>query len=223
MKKITVFLFPLLFLFSCVSTDTQTKPKKDTSQVMNVTLPAFLKLDEYYFEREDNSYNFTNKSYTREDLDSLEPKVISNLGTTDFFAGTINDVISVLGKPSRVVIYKVFSNEHLNLYYNNIDFYVGTSGINVKEIRMENPDTRFSYMNELTFGSSPDDVAKTLGQPKEIVNGRKNGWVDMTLYMDIDGQAGRGYISYHKSGVRFFFWDNKVSAIYLYRPNFPVP
>jgi hypothetical protein len=207
-------LLPWLFLFSGCSTD--------TPQDINVTLPAFLTLDEYFFERQDNWYYFTNKSYTREDLVSLEADAVSHIGTTDFFSMTINDVISLLGKPSKVVICKINSSEHLMLYYYNVNFYIGISGVNVKEIRLENLVTPYSYQSDLTFGSSPAAVTGKMGSPLATVTGQMNSWNDMTLYLDIEGQAGKGYISYHAAGVRFFFLENKIIAIYLYRPNFPV-
>jgi hypothetical protein len=217
-------LFALLLLsfslVSCASTDAE---EESTPQVMDVTLPAFLKMDEYNFLRVKNSYTFVYKNYAREDAAGLEASTLSKMANTDFFGMTVSEIVQALGKPSKVLIIKQNTAEHLNLYFGNIDFYIGPQGVTLLEIRLENPEIKYSFLDQLTIGSSIDDIVRVLGDPVKRVNGQKNAWNDMVLYTDIDGQAGRGYISCHKKGIRLFIWDGKVAAIYLYEPNKPVP
>jgi hypothetical protein len=64
------------------------------------------------------------------------------------------------------------------------------------------------------------EVKKAVGEPKNTITGKKNKFVEGTLYKDIDGK--KGYCYYHRSDhkVRMFFQDYKVIAIYVTRSDY---
>jgi hypothetical protein len=90
----------------------------------------------------------------------------------------------------------------------------------IMEIRHER-GSEYAYRGKLRIGSTIQEALDLLGAPAETVTGQKNEFKDGVLYRDIDGNEGQGY--YHRSDqdVRVFFWEDKVTAIYMTRSDYP--
>jgi len=85
----------------------------------------------------------------------------------------------------------------------------------IKELRFHRPG--YTFRGKLRVGSTLEEVLKVLGPPTETVSGRKNTFKDGVLYKDIDGRKGHCYYARCDKGVRMFFLDNKVNALYVTR------
>jgi hypothetical protein len=93
----------------------------------------------------------------------------------------------------------------------------------VSEVRIES-NKHYSYEGKIGLGSSLEDVISFFGGLSEAVTGEKINWFrSNVLYKDVEGEIGRCYMNYKEVGVRMFFMDYKVSAIYLCKPNVADP
>ena len=90
----------------------------------------------------------------------------------------------------------------------------------IMEIRHER-GSPYVYRGTLRLGSTLDEALALLGQPDETVTGQKNAFKDAVLYRDIDGNHGHDY--YHRADqrVRLWFLEDKITAIYMTRTDFP--
>jgi regulator of replication initiation timing len=85
----------------------------------------------------------------------------------------------------------------------------------INELRYHQPGYRF--LGKFQVGSSLEDVIAAIGRPGKTVVGKPNESKNGVLYKDIDGNQGQCYYSREKKGVRCFFNDYRVSAIYVSR------
>lgn len=101
------------------------------------------------------------------------------------------------------------------------DFSVWMKGDKIMEIRHWR-DSRYVYAPGVQIGASVEEVVAALGDPAETVVGQENTFRDQVLYRDLAGEKGHGY--YHRSdqGIRVWFMDDRVIAIYMTRGDFPV-
>ncbi|MHC4757767.1 MAG: S8 family serine peptidase [Planctomycetota bacterium] len=131
----------------------------------------------------------------------------------------LDDVISVFGEPIGFIWGKeAFTKNNLpDTYiarYPNGFCVVIRRGI-VNELRFEQQDIGYLYKDKLKVGSSVNKVLDVLGKPKEEIKGKANDWKEDVLYRDIDGKKGYCYYNPSDENVRFFFWNNKISALYV--------
>ncbi len=133
---------------------------------------------------------------------------------------TSQQVIEAFGEPDKYLWRgKTFSKgdlpDHYLMSYANlgVNFVVGKYA--VIEVRVHgNGD--YSYEGKIRLDSSVEDVISVLGDPSETITGGQIDWNrNKVLYRDIEGRPGRCYIHYRGIGVRIFFLDYKVRAIYL--------
>ncbi len=133
---------------------------------------------------------------------------------------TRQQVIEAFGKPDEYFWGgKTFPEGSLpDLYemvYGDLGIAFAVGEYTVWEVRVhENED--YSYEGKIHLGSSVEDVISFLGEPSETIIGGQIDWSrNKVLYRDIEGWTGRCYIHYKDIGIRMFFWDYKVRAIYL--------
>lgn len=149
------------------------------------------------------------------------PRLVPRL---DINSARLDDVIAVFGEPVK---YAWGQNEFTRanlpdqfcVCYPDQFMVVMNRGF-VKEVRFHNPG--YSLNNGLTVGSPYKTAMYCMGQPVETVNGGKNEFKDGVLYINTDGRAGSGYYQRSDQGVRVFFKDSKVNALYLTRTE-PLP
>ncbi len=129
-------------------------------------------------------------------------------------------VIQIFGEPKKYIWGdETFEKSNLPdnyiLVYPN-DFSVYMSNGRIVEHRHEGADG-YIWRRKLQFGSSLDEVLKDVGRPKKTVVGQPNEFKDGVLYKDFDGKEGYCYYGRESKGVRFFFRDYKVIALYVSR------
>ncbi len=140
----------------------------------------------------------------------------------DIGTATLDDVIRVFGEPEKYVWgNQTFTKD--NLPSNYIAFYPGgfsvyMSGGQIRELRHTQPG--YVFRGKLQVGSSLDEVLDAVGQPTQVVEGQPNEWKNDVLYKDIDGRKGYCYYGRADQGVRFFFGDYKVTALYVTRSDY---
>jgi len=152
-------------------------------------------------------------------LDGIEAKI------AQFTKGwtSANEVIRAFGEPKRYV----WGNEtfkkddlpdnYIMRYPKGISVWMKETGL--VEVRSEQPGPGCSYRDKIRLGSSLDDVLKVVGEPSDTITGKKLDFIEGVLYKDTDGKKGSGYYSRPDQNVRFFFWNNKVSALYILPPD----
>ncbi|MFC1718377.1 RNA polymerase sigma factor [Candidatus Poribacteria bacterium] len=138
-----------------------------------------------------------------------------------------NQVLEILGKPDRYVWgSERFSEDKLPDGNYLMAYAAGVSlmmnGNVVREVRI-GACWYYSYEDKIRLGSSLEDVVAFFGEPSETVTGepldfRKN----RVLYKDIKGETGYCYIHYRDMGIRMFFVDYRLCALYLGIPE-PTP
>lgn len=133
---------------------------------------------------------------------------------------TLRDVIRIFGEPMRYLWgNKTFTKNSLPetyvaMYPNGFSVLISNGRVN--EFRHEGPDG-YSFLGKLQVGASAQEVAGIVGMPKMMVQGKPNEYADGVFYRDIDGKKGLCYYGRKDKGVRFFFENNRVSAIYVAR------
>ncbi len=130
---------------------------------------------------------------------------------------TLQDVIEVFGEPER------YSWQRQTLSKDNLPgvymaeyprrLRVVMSRDVVHEIRHHEPGYRFK--DKIQVGSPLSEVLEVLSPPARTVEGEKADWEDGVLYKDIEGKQGHHYYSRRDQGVRFFFSNDRVAALYL--------
>ena len=138
----------------------------------------------------------------------------------DINTANLDDVIRIFGDPEKYFWGgKTFTKDNLpsiyiaSYYSNSLQTVMGRGKI--IELRFEGQDTGYVYKDKLKIGSSLDEVIELLGEPKETVQGKPNKFKDGVLYRDIDGKKGYCYYERADKNVRLFFWNDKVTALYL--------
>ena len=139
----------------------------------------------------------------------------------DIDTATLDDVIRIFGEPTKYYWgNKTFSKNNLPsayiLDYPN-GFQVVMNNGQISELRFERPGAGYIYRSKLKVGSLLDEVLEIVGQPTEVLEGQACGWKDGVLYKDIDGRKGYCYYKRSDQGVRFFFGNYKVTALYMTR------
>ncbi len=133
---------------------------------------------------------------------------------------TLDRVIRIFGEPTKYVWEKeTFKKSNLPDRYILVypdGFSVFMMNGRIAELRHEGPDG-YIWQGKLRFGSSLEEVLKVAGEPEKTVTGQPNKFEDGVLYKDIDGKEGYCYYGSERNGVRFFFKDYKVSALYVTR------
>lgn len=133
---------------------------------------------------------------------------------------TLDDVIRIFGEPTKYA----WGNErfersnlpdHYILVYPD-GFHILMMNGRIVELRHEGPDG-YIWQGKLRVGSSLEEVLEVVGRPEKTVVGQPNTFKDGVLYKDIDGKEGDCYYCSERKGVRFFFRDYKVTALYVTR------
>lgn len=132
---------------------------------------------------------------------------------------TLDDVIRIFGEPIDYVWgNQTFTKDDLPssyiLRYPN-GFSVSMSHGRVHELRHTQPG--YTWQGKLQVGSSLEEVLEAVGRPTETIEGQSCAYKDGVLYKDIDGRKGYCYYSRRDQGVRFFFMNYKVTALYVTR------
>jgi len=135
---------------------------------------------------------------------------------------TLDDVIRVFGKPDRYIWGReTFTKDklpdmYLADYPDNVSFFIRQGKLH--EIRFQSPAAGYVFQDKIRVGSSLHDVLLVLGMPEQTVEGEQNKWADHVLYKDIDGKKGSCYYSRPDRGIRLFFTNYKVDALYVTGP-----
>ncbi|RPI75216.1 MAG: hypothetical protein EHM45_15465, partial [Desulfobacteraceae bacterium] len=159
--------------------------------------------------------------------DQPVPEMNQKIAKHDFENADLAKVINVFGEPLKYMWGdQEFPKNNLPENYCAIypqDFMIWMSRGRAYEVRFHSDALEYEWPYNSTgiwggpikVGSSLEDVIYMVGQPIETVVGQACDYRDKVLYKDIDGQTGRCYYSRSDQNVRFFFWDYKVSALYL--------
>jgi serine protease AprX len=154
-------------------------------------------------------------SATNGTMDDLDVKMaqLSKRGTT------VQDVIRALGEPEKYSWgTNILNKTNLPGFY-VLQYPQGVQAVidggQVGELRTEQPGPGFTWHGKLRLGSSLEEALNMLPPPSKTVVGKPLGFAANVLYKDIDGEKGHCYYCCPDQGVRLFFWENKVCALYL--------
>jgi beta-lactamase regulating signal transducer with metallopeptidase domain len=137
----------------------------------------------------------------------------------------MNEVLATFGQPVKYIWgQKTLSPDELPNRF--IAVYPGSFQVfmlnnRVVEIRHEG-GSKYAFAGKLRIGSTLDEALAVLGAPDKTVQGEEIDWGDSknVLFRDIAGQKGHGYYHRPDKKVRVWFWNDKVSAIYMTRSDY---
>ncbi|MHC4528141.1 MAG: S8 family serine peptidase [Planctomycetota bacterium] len=161
---------------------------------------------------------------SRADVSKGQSDINTKVAQVNIGTATLDDAIRIFGEPAEYFWGgKTFTRDELPSSYiaaypNEFEIMIHQG--KVSELRFEGPETGYLFAGKLQVGSSLEQVLEVVGQPKQIVEGKKpmGGPVgDAVLYKDIEGRKGFCYYSRADQGVRFIFGEYKVTAVYLTR------
>ncbi len=138
----------------------------------------------------------------------------------DLAKTTLADLARLFGEPS---VYrwgnKTYTRETLPAYsvaeFRN-GFTALLQGTAVVELGFRQPG--FKFAARLGVGSTLAEAAAVLGEPSDTVQGASRNFKSGVLYVNMAGERGACYYERVEWGVRLFFKDFKVSALYLTAP-----
>ena len=143
----------------------------------------------------------------------------AKIAQLDINKATLDGIIRVFGKPEK------YAWNNQTLTENNLPetyiteypnrFQIVIAGGRVIELRFEGQDAGYVFRDRIRIGSSLDEVLDVLGQPKQTIEGKAIEFKDGVLNKDVEGRKGSCYYQLSEQGVRFFFDDYKVAALYL--------
>jgi len=149
----------------------------------------------------------------------LQSDINAKVAQLDIGKATLDDVVRIFGEPEKYFRGReTFTKDNLPSTYIAAypdDFSVVISRGKVNELRFEGQAGGYIFKDKLHVGSPLDEVLRVLGQPTEIVKGQANGWKDGVLYKDINGRKGHCYYSRKGQGIRIFFMNYKITALYV--------
>lgn len=135
-----------------------------------------------------------------------------------------SDVIGIFGEPDEYIWGKdKFDKDSLPPHYITVyddGFSICMKDDSVVELRFEE-DPLFVYSGALSIGSTSDEVFELLGEPSEIVENQENTYQEGVFYKDISGNKGFHYFEPAGHPLRLFFMNDKVTALYLTRSDYP--
>jgi len=135
----------------------------------------------------------------------------------DIDTATRDDVIQIFGQPEKYVWGgKTFTKNNLPSTYimaypNRFEVFISAGRIS--EVRHYQPGYLFG--GKIQVGCSLDEVLEVIGKPKQTIEGSQNKFKDGVLYKDIDGRKGYCYYARSDRGMRMFFTNYKVTALYV--------
>lgn len=158
---------------------------------------------------------------TADNLSDLKASDINaKVAQLDIDNAVLDDVIEVFGEPLKYVWgqetiprEKIPTDRYVMIY--PLGFSIFMLQDSISELRFESPAAGYVFYDEILVGSSLDEVLAVLGEATETVVGEPVRWIDDILYKDIDGQEGRCYYQRSDWGVRMFFGNYKVAALYV--------
>ncbi len=152
---------------------------------------------------------------------SLLPERLARL---DIDSAGLEQVRAIFGEPTKYVwgnqTFRLDALPDSYIMSYPCSFNVFMQKGRIMEIRHERTSP-YVYRGKLRIGSTLEEALALLRAPTETVTGQKNEFKDGVLYWDINGNEGHGY--YHRSDqdVRVWFWEGKVTAIYMTRSDYP--
>jgi hypothetical protein len=110
-------------------------------------------------------------------------------------------------------------NRFIAVYPGNFQVFMLNN--RVVEIRHEG-GSKYAFAGKLRVGSTLEEAMEVLGPPVKTVEGVEIDWQNAknVLFWDIEGTKGHGYYHRPDHQVRVWFWNGKVSAIYMTRSNY---
>jgi hypothetical protein len=151
---------------------------------------------------------------------NFQKNLAARVAQLDIDTASKDDVVRILGEPTSYVWGKqTFEKESLPEIYlmqYHGDFSVVITKDRVEELRFEMPGP-YRFKDTLKVGSTLAEVLQVLGPPIKTIEGQEIGWEDGVLYKDISGRKGHCYYQRQAQGVRMFFGNYRVAAIYLRR------
>jgi subtilisin family serine protease len=173
--------------------------------------------------------NSSEESGSEESSSVIEPEIKDineKLAQIDINNATLEDVIKTFGSPKTYMWGdETFTKDNLpQTYVAFIErgFSVLIDNNMIGEIRFQCDEevedyTGYIYKDTVKIGSPMEDALEVLDTPEKVVSGEPCSYEEGVLYKDIDGVEGSGYYCLIKQGVRMFFDQGKVAAIYLMR------
>lgn len=155
----------------------------------------------------------------------FEPKpedINAKVAKLNIKTARLDRVIRIFGEPVEYAWgNQAFTKDNLPLVY-LLNYPNGFSVLmnhgKVEELRHSQPG--YKFRGKLQVGSSLEQALEVIGKPKQTVEGQQNDLKDRVLYKDIDSKEGYCYYARSDKGVRIFFLDYKVNALYVTRSDF---
>ncbi len=130
---------------------------------------------------------------------------------------TLEELINLLPDPVNIEIKNENTSFKINVMYGPINFKFDYNTQILENFIIYGINTPLIYANKIKTGTSINDVFLLLGNPIENINSGKIASKDKVLYKNIYSYNEMSWIFYEKKGVGFFFWDDIITDIYIYK------
>lgn len=168
----------------------------------------------------------TTREYTRNGVVSsetarVEQAVAGAIDSLHARMPSLKDIVKVFGPPIRVVVSDDVGTRSYSAYYGRVQLYFINSLERLEEIRLQSAEPAYRLAQNVGVGSSLEEVLASLGQPLARSADKRIDFADRVLYTVDRGDGTEQSIGYAAQGVRFFFNDGIVTAMYLVPPRSP--
>lgn len=134
---------------------------------------------------------------------------------------SLKAIVTEFGPPARVLVSDDVGTRSYSASYGRVQLYFVDSLDRLQEIRLQSAEPAYRLTQNIGVGSSLEEVFAALGQPLARSADARIDFADRVLYTVNRGDTTEQSISYAAEGVRFFFNDGIVTAMYLVPPRSP--
>ena len=192
------------------------------------TIAGILDVPYYILKKESSDIGEVGKAWANlPSDDQWRREFPAKLAKLDINTADLEQVKKVFGQPAGYGWKKKYAGDTAAKdlpkwfemeYPDGFSIYMVDGGKKIYELRYSKPG--YFFEGKLQVGSSLADVLKVVGQPKETLDGAPIEFKDGVLYKNIKdkrfpGWSNVGYYGRSDKCVRFFFADDKVSALYV--------
>jgi hypothetical protein len=131
---------------------------------------------------------------------------------------SLKALVKEQGLPSRIVMNDDVGTRTYTVFYGSVQLYFIDSVDHLEQIRLQATEPPYRLGQKIGVGSSLDEAFAMLGQPASRAADTRVDFADRVLYSVTRGGSTEQSIGYAAQGVRLFFKDGVVTAVYLVAP-----
>jgi hypothetical protein len=170
-----------------------------------------------------SSREYVRNGVSSSDAALRESAVVGAIDSIHARMPSLKAIVREHGLPSRIVARDDVGTRTYTVFYGSVQLYFVDSVEHLEQIRLQSTEPPYRLGQKIGVGSSLGEAFAMLGQPVSQAADTRVDFADRVLYSVTRGGSTEQSIGYAAQGVRLFFKDGVVTAVYLVAPGVPQP